>query len=132
MSQFGTFLLGLNPWLTLITCIVPRVLCGWLSGLLFKALAKVDKTNLVSFFAASLSTALLNTLFFMGCIILFFWKNSSFTGKMVEWGMSVNTVWVFLLGFVGLNGLIEAIVAFITGAAIAKAIVKLTGRWEKA
>lgn len=45
MSPFGTFLLGLNPWLTFVTCLIPRILCGWLSGLLFKALNKIDKTK---------------------------------------------------------------------------------------
>ena len=36
---------------------------GWLAGLIFKALYKVDKTRLVSFAVASLSGAVLNTIF---------------------------------------------------------------------
>ena len=44
MSTFGVFLLSLNPILTFITCMVPRVLCGWFSGVLFRAMQKFDKT----------------------------------------------------------------------------------------
>ncbi len=125
MSPFGTFLLGLNPWLTFVTCLIPRILCGWLSGLLFKALNKIDKTKVASYFAASLSTALLNTLFFMLFIVVFFWKDAGFIGKMAEWKISTDTVWVFLVGFVGINGVVEAIVNFIAGGAVAKAVNKV-------
>lgn len=126
MSPFGTFLLGLNPWLTFVTCLIPRILCGWLSGLLFKALNKIDKTKVASYFAASLSTALLNTLFFMLFIVVFFWKDAGFIGKMAEWKISTDTVWVFLVGFVGINGVVEAIVNFIAGGAVAKAVKVIT------
>lgn len=125
MSPFGTFLLGLNPWLTFVTCLIPRILCGWLSGLLFKALNKIDKTKVASYFAANLSTALLNTLFFMLFIVVFFWKDAGFIGKMAEWKISTDTVWVFLVGFVGINGVVEAIVNFIAGGAVAKAVNKV-------
>lgn len=126
MSPFGTFLLGLNPWLTFVTCLIPRILCGWLSGLLFKALNKIDKTKVASYFAASLSTALLNTLFFMLLIVVFFWKDAGFIGKMAEWKIATDTVWVFLVGFVGINGVVEAIVNFIAGGAVAKAVKVIT------
>lgn len=125
MSTFGTFLFSLNPWLTLVTCLVPRVLCGWLSGLIFKAINKIDKTKMVSYFVGGLSTALLNTLFFMGCIVLFFWKNASFVAAMNESKIATDTVWAFLVGFVGINGVVEAAVNFVVAAAASKAIVKM-------
>lgn len=124
-SVFGAFLVGLNPWLTFIVCFIPRVLCGWLTGFIFRGLKKIDKTKILSFVGASLSTALLNTLFFMGCIVLFFWNNAEFTGTMASWGMPTDGVWIFLVTFVGMNGLVEAVVSFIIGAAIAKALVKI-------
>jgi len=122
MSAFGTFLFSLNPVLTFIICMIPRILCGWLSGLLFKLLQKIDKTKLVSYFAASLSTALLNTLFFIGAIIIFFWKNDAFLTQMSSWGMATDHIWPFLVGFVGLNGVVEAAVNFVIGGAIAKVL----------
>ena len=122
MSSFGTFLFGLNPVLTFLTCVVPRILCGLLSGLFFRLLQKRDRTHIASYFLASLSTALLNTLFFMGALILFFWRNPLFLSQMTEWGMPLDTLWVFLVAFVGLNGLVEAIANAVLGGAIGKAL----------
>jgi len=121
-SAFGAFVLGINPWLTFITCLVPRILCGWLSGLLFQALKKIDKTKIISYAAASLSTALLNTIFFVGCVILFFWNNDAFVSGLAGSGVSTDTLWLFIVTFVGLNGLVEAAVNFVVGAGIAKII----------
>lgn len=122
MSPFGTFIFSLNPWICALMCIIPRVLCGYLSGLVFKALVKIDKTKIVSYFAASMSTAILNTVFFMLSIILFFWKNEAFISQMTGWGMPTDAVWPFLVAFVGVNGVIEAVVGFIIGGGIAKAV----------
>lgn len=129
-SPFGMFLMTISPVMTFIACMVPRILCGFLSGLVFKALRKFDRTKIVSFFAASLSTALLNTIFFIGVILLFFWNNDTFLAKMTEWGMPIENLWVFIVAFVGVNGVIEAAVNFIVAAPIAKAIVKFVNRDE--
>ena len=45
MDWFGTTLMGINPIYTFIMCMVPRILMGWLCGLIFKGLVKVDKTK---------------------------------------------------------------------------------------
>ncbi len=124
MSAFGMFMLGLNPFLTLLVCLIPRILCGFCGGLIFKALRNVDKTKMISYAVSSLSVAVLNTVFFMGSIILLFWKNEAFIGQMNDWGMATDTVWAFLVAFVGVNGVVEAAVSFIAGAAIAKALAK--------
>ena len=52
MSALGAMLLQVNWFFTFVVCFVPRVLTGWLAGLIFKALYKVDKTRLVSFAVA--------------------------------------------------------------------------------
>ena len=36
MSPFGAALLGINPIYTLIVCVLPRTLMGWLTGLLYQ------------------------------------------------------------------------------------------------
>lgn len=117
-------MLSLNPVLTFLICLVPRVLCGFFGGLIFKALRNIDKTKILSYAVSSLSIALLNTVFFMGSIIILFWRNDAFIGKMTEWGIATDTIWAFLVGFVGVNGVVEAIVSFIVGAAIAKVLAK--------
>lgn len=124
MSAFGVFMLGLNPALTLLVCLIPRILCGFCGGLVFKALRSVDKTKMVSYAVSSLSVSVLNTAFFMGSIILLFWQNEAFIGEMNSWGIATDTIWAFLVGFVGLNGVVEAAVSFVAGAAIAKVLAK--------
>ena len=42
-SWFGTMLLGISPVLTFLVCVPTRILAGWLCGLAFKALHKLDQ-----------------------------------------------------------------------------------------
>lgn len=125
---FGTFVLSINPVFTFLMCMVPRILCGWLSGLLFRVLNKIDRTKIASYFAASLATALLNTVLFVLCIVVMFWPNPDFVQGMVDFGMTTDTLWLFIVGFVGLNGVIEAAVNFVVGGAAAKAVVRLVNK----
>ena len=62
-SAFSAALLQINPFGLLFTLLVPRILEGWLCGLIFAALKKVSKNG--AFVIASLSCPLLNTLLFM-------------------------------------------------------------------
>ena len=117
MSPFGAVLLGINPFWTFVVCFVPRTLMGWLSALIFKGLRKVDTTRFFSFLAACLGGALLNTILFMSALMLFFGQSEyilSMQGSM--------NVFAFVLAFVGVNGLIEAIVCAVVGTAISKAL----------
>ena len=123
LDPFGTFLFGLNPVYTFITCLIPRILMGWFAGMIFKSLYKHDKTKLISFGIASLSGALLNTIMFMTCLIMFFWKNSSFIEAMKNAEFPVNSILAFVVAFVLLNCLVEAGVCLITGTLISKALV---------
>ena len=57
-SAFGAPLLALNPFYTFVVCFVPRVLAGWLPGLLVRAMTKEpQKSKLPAFAAASLAAA---------------------------------------------------------------------------
>ena len=119
ISPFGTFLMALSPLFTVITCIVPRVLCGWLTGLLYRVVR--GKTGILGYYLAGLTTALLNTLLFMTCIVVFYWKNPEFLSMMNSWGLSTDSLWIFLLAFVGVNGLVEALVNTLIGGTASKA-----------
>lgn len=122
-SQFGVLLLSLNPIGTFITCMVPRLLCGWLSGLLFRAMQKTGKMKTAPYFVASLATALLNTFFFISCIIIFFWSNDTFISAMSV-SLPTNSIWLFFVAFVGVNGAVEAAVNFIAAGTITKVLSK--------
>ena len=125
-STFGVALLAINPVGTFLVCVPTRILAGWLCGLVFKALHKLDKSNLWSFGVAGLTGALCNTALFMTTLCLFFY-NSDFIQNIAQ-ALGTANVFLFVLAFVGVNGLVEALVSFFTGAAIAKAVLFSRGR----
>ena len=120
-SAFGTILFGINPVFTFILCMVPRVLMGWLSGLIFKKLHSVDKTNVVSYVAACISGALLNTLLFVGFLLVLF-GGSEYIQSFA------SNAWGIVVAIVGINGLIEAGVCAVVGASISKALALIVER----
>ena len=119
MSAFGTALMGINPIFTFITCVVSRILAGWLSALIYKGLYRFPKSKFISYPISCLSGSLLNTLFFVGMVIAFF-ANSSYLKDMMG-GMNI---FAFAVAFAGINSLIEAGVTTVIGAAVAGAISK--------
>ena len=64
----------ISPINTFVLCVVMRVLMGWCVGLLFRVLRRVDHKKSWSYFVGALSAPLLNTIFFMGYIVLVFYK----------------------------------------------------------
>ena len=71
-SAFSAALLQINPFGLLFTLLVPRILEGWLCGLIFQVVKKVSKNG--AFVVASLSCPLLNTLLFMSSLVVFFYN----------------------------------------------------------
>ena len=115
LSPFGTMLFSINPVFTFILCIIPRVLAGWLPGLLYSSLSrKANKT--ISATAASLAAPLLNTILFIGSLFLMFGSTEFIKG----FG---DTAWAIIVLLVGINGLIEAGVGFVAGTAVSRALV---------
>ena len=120
-SAFGTALLAINPYATFILCFVPRILMGFLSGVIFKAISKIDKTKIVSFIIASISGALLNTIFFTAAFLLFF-RNVDLTATFGMNLANMSIVNVISI-FVTLNAVLEVIICGVIGTALSKAIV---------
>lgn len=127
-SAFGVLIFGISPWKAFVCCVAPRVLCGWLPGLLFQAMTRKKKAGILSFLAACLSCALLNTVLFTGMITLCYLNDPVFSGGMAGFGVSAQTFWLFAIGFVGLNGLVEAGVCSAVGAVIARILHTIDGR----
>ena len=122
MSPFGNMLLTINPFFTFIVCVVSRTLMGFLCGIIFQLLYKVDKTKWVSFGVSSLAGALLNTILFMGSLVLFFYQTDYIQSMITALG--ATSIISFVLLFVGVQGAIEAVVCFVAGTAISKALHK--------
>ena len=126
MSPFGSALLGINPIATFILCLVPRILMGWISGITFQAVKKVDKTKSVSYLVGSLVGPILNTVFFMLALVLFFY-NTDYIQGFVE-VLNAKNAFFFVVAFVGINGLIEAGINFVIGSAVAKTLAVVVER----
>ncbi len=122
-SAFGAALLAINPYATFVLCLVPRVLMGFLSGLIFKAVSKIDKTKIISFITASISGAVLNTVFFTALFLIFF-RNADLTSAfgINLANMSVISVIGILVTF---NAVLEIVICGIIGTALSKVIVQL-------
>ena len=121
MSPFGAVLLSINPLYTFLVCVPTRILMGYLAGVLFKAFIKADKGNTVCYFVGGFMPAFLNTLFFMGTLILFFWNT--------EYIQSLNAAganpFMFVIAFVGINGVVEWIATTVAGGIVSKAVAKI-------
>lgn len=118
-SLLGSVLLTINPFLTFFNCMVPRLLMGWLCGLLYRALNRSGKDSIAAVGTASISGALMNTVFFMTSFILCF-GNTEYVQNM-QGGMNV---FAFLVGMVGVNGVVEAVSCAVTGTAVSKPLLK--------
>lgn len=121
MSPFGAVLLGINPFSTFIVCVVSRVLMGWLTGLIYQGLQKAKTVRKISVVITNLCGPLLNTFFFMGTLIMFFYRTEYIQGLAESMGAS-NAL-AFVVAFVGVNGVVEAVVCFVVGSAVSKALL---------
>ena len=115
-SLVGTALFGVNPFLTAVVCIVPRILEGFLAGLLCRGLSRTRLPKMVNYAITGFMTAFLNTLFFMGTLIICFtptlrsngwWQEGQNVFAFVAWFVGINAIWEFVLSTV-----ITAIVGF--------------------
>ncbi len=117
MSAFGTILLGVNPFFTFLVCVPTRMLEGWLTGLIYQGLRKSSLKSEVSVTLANLCCPLLNTTLFMGTLVVLF------AGTMRE-QFGMTKVIPFIVTFVGINGVVEAIVCFLVGTGVSLALKK--------
>lgn len=117
MSAFGTILLGINPVFTFLVCVPTRILEGLLTGYIYKGLRQTRLNANVSVTLANLCCPILNTAFFMGTLV------TLFAGTMRE-QFGMTKVIPFIVGFVGINGLVEALVCFVVGAGVSIALKK--------
>ena len=119
-SPFSSMLLSINPVGTFMTCIPTRMLMGFCVGLIFQAVQKVDQRKAVCYFVGGFAAAFLNTLFFMGALLLFFWNTEYVQGINQTLG-NLNPL-LFVLAFVGVNGAFEMTSSCIVGGIVSKAI----------
>lgn len=123
MSAFGTAIMGVSPVSTFIICIIPRVLMGAGSALVYKLLKGKNVQDNVSSLISFLTAAVLNTLFFVGSFIVLFGNTELYAG--LETQFATTNIVAFFAAFVGLNGLVEAVASGVFGGVVGKVISKL-------
>lgn len=125
-SWFTSTLLNINPVGTFMLCIPTRMLMGYLAGVCFQLVYKIDKSKTVCYFVGGFLTAFLNTLLFMSVLLLFFWNTPFIQGLNENFG-NLNP-FLFVFAFVGLNGLLEMPASCVVGGVVSKVLAKTVCR----
>ena len=120
LSAFGATLLSINWFYSLIVCLIPRILMGLITGLIFKGLKTKLKDGITPYIISCIVAALSNTILFTSLFCICFYQTDFVQSLVVSLGAS--NVFIFAILFVGINGLIEAIVNAIIGVGVSKVL----------
>ena len=126
MSPFGAALLSISPFYTVLVCFLPRILLGVCAGLLFRALSKTKLPAGLSAGVTALCASLINTVGFVGLVILLFGKTDYVQGIMETLG--AKNLLAFALAFAGVNSLVEAAANAVLGGTLGSVLLKLKKR----
>ncbi len=121
-SAMGMILFEISPFLTILQRFAPRVLAGWLSGIVYRELRKLHFRYASS--VAGFSAALFNTVLFMAALVLLFGQT-----QYLQELIAGRNVLVFIISFVGINAVVELFSTTIVAGAVCKALehLKMTG-----
>ena len=121
MAAFMT----VNPIYVAILCIIPRALEGLFCGLIFKALRKASK-NPVTYYIAGISCPAINTILFMGTLVLLFY-NCEYVVNMRE-TLGVSNPLAFVVAVVGVQALFEVAACGIVSGALGQGLNRVLKR----
>lgn len=121
-SVMGAELLAINPVYTFILAVVPRVLEGYLCGVIFSALNRKSENKLWKTALASFSCPALNTILYMGTLVLLFGNSEYIRGLM-----GGKNIFMFAVSFVGIQAVVEACICTVIGTVICGALLKYFG-----
>ena len=112
-SALGAVLVSYNPFLMFVPRFASRLLVGILAALVYKGMSRTKAPLYVRGAVTGFSAAFFNTLFFMSLLVLFFGGTEKLSGAIAEKG-----VFMYIITSVGINAVVEMIVAAaVTGAA---------------
>ena len=115
-------LFQVSPVNTFILCVGMRVLMGLCCGLIFSGLKRFDKPGTWSYIVSAMSAPFLNTVFFMGWIVLAFY-GCDYVQNLVSVKGAANP-FMFVVLLVGVQGVAEFLVSGILGGIVARAVAK--------
>lgn len=117
-SGMGAMLFSISPLLAFVQRFVPRALDGLLVGFIFRACEK-RVGRVPACFAAGFCSAFLNTLLFMGALVLLFGNTEYVQGLMAG-----RSVLAFIVGFVGVNAVVEMLASTLVTGAVGAALYR--------
>ncbi len=112
-SAMGAALVSASPFLMFLQRFVSRVLVGVLCALIWRALKNRTMPMYLKGLITGFSAAFLNTLLFMGLLVILFGSTEYLQNLMAG-----RSVMAFIIASVGINAVVEMLVAaLVTGAA---------------
>ena len=118
MSAMGAALFAINPFLAFVQRFVPRLLDGLFLALIFPVLKK-HLPNAAACTITGFLSAFLNTLMFMGALVLLF-GNTEYMQNLI----GGKNIIPFICTFVGINAVVEMISAALITGAVGEALTK--------
>lgn len=117
-SKMGMILTDINPFLSFVQRFVPRVLEGFLAGLVFILVAKLINVH-VACFVTGFCTALFNTILFMSALVLLFGNTDYMKDTMAG-----KSFLAYMVASISGNAVFEMIAATLLTGAIGFALYK--------
>lgn len=115
LDPFTALLFADNPTITFLICVLKSTLAGFLSGVVYKLLAK--KTALGAAFAAAATAPLVNTgIFILGCFVM---MN---TVSSVAAGLGQSFLYFVIIGCAGFNFLFEMLLNLLLAPALCRVV----------
>ena len=125
-DPLGMALLGINPFLVFLTLVIPRILMGAGTGLIYKLFNAIKKTKPVSSLITSISASALNSILYT----VFLWFTFGKSLMLLSVYPIGTTIFSFIVSLVGFNTLLELIICGVFGFAIGRIAVAVNKRSE--
>jgi uncharacterized membrane protein len=126
-DPLGAILLGINPFLVFLTLVVPRILMGLGTGLIFRLFRSIKKTKPLSYLITSIAATLLNSILYT----VFLWFTFGDTLIELELYQLGTTIITLLIGLIGFNTLLELLVCGVFGFIAGRIVSAVNKRAEK-
>jgi uncharacterized membrane protein len=121
-----SFFMPMDAVGTVVLCVYVRgIMLGFISGIIFKWLNKLDKQRVWSFEITGMLTALLNTFLFVAGALVIYGNNPDFLSFLHDLGFatySKTKILTALFAIVGIQAIIEAAICALIAGVAAKAV----------
>ena len=122
-SAMGAALFQVSPAGTFVVCFVARVLMGLCTALIFNALRKaMPKNEKLACFLGGLSAPVLNTVFFMGFLVLIFY-NCDYVQNLAN-TLGAQNAFMFIVLLVGVQAIFEWVICCVVAGAVSLPVRK--------